>query len=113
MTAAKQVLRYLKTTKRTKLELNMNQDTALTTYADATFMDGPEDSKSTTGYAIWIGNSLISWNSKKQTRIAKSVCQAEWMALCDAASELLLLKNLLQQLHMEVHEPIIAYNINT
>jgi|JXWR01.1.fsa_nt_gb hypothetical protein len=33
---------------------------------------GPDERKSTSGYAFWLGSGVISWSSKKQSCIALS-----------------------------------------
>ena len=50
------------------------------------------------GYCFLLGFSLISWQSKKQTHVARSSTEVEYRALADTTSELLWLRWLLKDL---------------
>ncbi|KAL6328709.1 hypothetical protein AAG906_003395 [Vitis piasezkii] len=56
----------------------------------------PTDRRSTTGYCFLLGSSLISWRSKKQTFVARSIKRIS--CLVDTTSELLWLRWLLKDL---------------
>uniref|UniRef100_A0A2N9GVI4 Integrase catalytic domain-containing protein n=1 Tax=Fagus sylvatica TaxID=28930 RepID=A0A2N9GVI4_FAGSY len=62
---------------------------------------GPTDRRSTTGYCFLLGDSLISWRSKKQSVVARSSTEAEYRALADTTAELLWLRWLLQDLGID------------
>ena len=58
----------------------------------------PTDRRSTTGYCFLLGDSLISWRSKKQTVVVRSSTEAEYRSLAGITIELIWLRWLLQDL---------------
>lgn len=84
---AKRVLRYLQGTKGLKLMLG-GKNMTLKAYADADFAGDPDRARSTSGYAAFLGNSLISWRSKLQEQqTALSTVEAEYYSICAAMKE--------------------------
>ncbi|XP_047331164.1 uncharacterized mitochondrial protein AtMg00810-like [Impatiens glandulifera] len=61
----------------------------LRAYSDADWAGDPTDRRSTAGYCFFLGTSLISWRSKKQTVVSRSSTESEYRALADTISELL------------------------
>uniref|UniRef100_A0A2N9GFN4 Integrase catalytic domain-containing protein n=1 Tax=Fagus sylvatica TaxID=28930 RepID=A0A2N9GFN4_FAGSY len=70
-------------------------------YSDADWAGDPTDCRSTTGYCFLLGDSLISWRSKKQSVVAHSSTEAEYRALADTTAKLLWLRWLLQDLGID------------
>uniref|UniRef100_A0A2N9HQF4 Reverse transcriptase Ty1/copia-type domain-containing protein n=1 Tax=Fagus sylvatica TaxID=28930 RepID=A0A2N9HQF4_FAGSY len=70
-------------------------------YSDADWAGDPTDRRSTTGYCFLLGDSLISWRSKKQSVVARSSTEAEYRAFADTTAELLWLRWLLQDLDID------------
>ncbi|GJW42397.1 reverse transcriptase domain-containing protein [Tanacetum coccineum] len=60
----------------------------LTDYAEAT-----QDRKSTTGGCQFLGNRLISWQCKKQTMVATSTTEAEYVATASCYGQVLWIQN--------------------
>ena len=56
-------------------------------YSDANWITGSQDTKSTSGYVFTLGNGAISWKSSKQTCIARSTMESEFIALDKTAEE--------------------------
>ena len=56
-------------------------------YVDASFDIDPDDSKSQTGYVFLLNGGAIIWCSSKQSHVAGSTCQAEYIAASEAANE--------------------------
>jgi hypothetical protein len=87
LTAAKQVLRYLKTTKTAKLYYSTNGVTELHGYTDADWAGDSVDRKSQGGYTFIMGGAAASWQSRKQPLIALSTLETEYIACSDAVRE--------------------------
>ncbi|RVW71923.1 Retrovirus-related Pol polyprotein from transposon TNT 1-94 [Vitis vinifera] len=92
------ILRYLKGTIFHGLFYSAQSPLVLRAFSDADWAGDPTDRRSTTGYCFLLGSSLISWQSKKQTFVARSSTEAEYRALVDTTSELLWLRWLLKDL---------------
>ena len=100
-TAVKRIFRYLKGT----LELGLLYGTggeALVAYCDADHAGDRADRKSTSGYAIFFGGGPIAWYSKKQTCIASSTCEAEYVACAEVSRQIKWIKELLMELGHDV-----------
>ena len=102
-TAAKRVLRYAKGTASMGLTFggsaSSSQQVCLgPVYCDADWAQDPADRRSTTGYITKINGGTVSWASKKQTTIALSSAEAEYMAAGAAVQEILWLRTLLSEL---------------
>ncbi|KAM4023872.1 uncharacterized protein ACNLHF_024820 [Anomaloglossus baeobatrachus] len=74
--AVKRVLRYLET-QTVNLKLSAAGNLKLTSYADADWAGNSHDRKSTSGYVFKLGESSISWSSRKQVSVALSSTEAE------------------------------------
>lgn len=92
--AAKRVVRYLKGTVEYGLTFEKG-DMRITGYADADWAANEIDRRSYTGYVFHIGNSLVSWESRKQRTVALSSAEAEYMAISDSCKEAVFLRTFL------------------
>ena len=92
VTALKQILRYLAGTKNlgitySKTSINPNNNSNFFYgFADAAFANH-DDWKSTSGYVFIAAGGAITWKSKKQTTIALSSTEAEYVALSEVGHE--------------------------
>jgi hypothetical protein len=109
--AAITVVKYLKTTKDAKLSLG-GADLTMLAYADAAYADNLEDRKSTSGQVIMLGNGPVIWQSKKQPIIALSTTEAEYIAATTAITDIMWLRNLLQELGILKDKPTTLYQDN-
>jgi len=98
--AAKHVLRYLKGTSGWHLKLG-GGDSSISAYTDADWGSDLDDRRSISAYIIKVGCGAVSWKSKKQTCVALSSTEAEYVALCQAAKESEWMVDLLKGLGIE------------
>lgn len=66
------VIRYLKNTPGQGLFFPANSPLKITTYSDANWANCPDTRRSTTGFCVLLGQSLVVWKSKKQHTISRS-----------------------------------------
>ena len=95
------ILRYLKGAIFDGLHFYSHSILALQAYSDAYWASDPTDCQSTIGYCFLLGDSLISWRSKKQTVVTCSNTEAEYRALAATTDELIWLRWLLQDLGVD------------
>ncbi|KAK8944151.1 hypothetical protein KSP39_PZI008078 [Platanthera zijinensis] len=101
-TSVKRILRYLKGTPNLGLWYPRNRDFLLTGYSDADFAGCREDRKSTTGTCQFLGGRLISWSSKKQTSVAISTAESEYVAAGSCCAQLLWMQHQLKDYGIQV-----------
>ena len=56
-------------------------------YVDASFDTDPDDSKAQNGYVFLLNGGAVSWCSSKQSIMAGSMCEAEYIDASEAANE--------------------------
>ena len=91
------VLGYLKHTQNYGLHYT-RYPAVLEGYTDANWISDTKDSKSTSGYVFTLGSAAVSWKSSKQTCIARSTMESEFIALDKAGEEAEWLRNFLEDI---------------
>jgi hypothetical protein len=95
LVAAKHVMRYLKGTIDCGLSYDGDHDFTLSGYTDADWAGSVSDRKSTSGCCFSLGSAMISWQSRKQSSIALSTAEAEYIVACSASCKAIWLRKLL------------------
>ena len=106
----KHVFRYIKQTIDYGLTYRKSEsDLKLLAYCDADWGAAVEDRRSISGYCISLTESgpPISWKSRKQTSVALSTCEAEYMSISITCQEIIYLTQLLRDIEPS-REPIPA-----
>ena len=67
-------------------------------YVDASFASCPDTRRSRTGHIFFIAGGPVTWSSKRQSCVAKSSAEAEYMALSEAGSQAIWIKRLLNDM---------------
>ncbi|XP_057955736.1 uncharacterized mitochondrial protein AtMg00810-like [Malania oleifera] len=100
------VLRYLKSSPGQGLFFPAHSSLKLTGFTYSYWASCPDSRRSITGFCIFLGKSLVSWRSKKQTTIFWSSVEAEYQAMAITACELTWLVTLLKDLGVSISLPI-------
>lgn len=93
LTAVKRIFRYLKGQPRLGLWYSKESSFDLVAYSDSDYAGASLDRKSTTGGCQFLGCRLISWQCKKQTMVATSTTEAEYVAAANCCGQIQWLQN--------------------
>ncbi|GJY07750.1 hypothetical protein Tco_0374804 [Tanacetum coccineum] len=91
--AVKRIFRYLKGKPSLGLWYSKDSPLELVAYTDSDYAGATQDRKSTTGGCQFLGNRLISWQCKKQTVVATSTTEAEYVAAASCCGQVLWIQN--------------------
>ncbi|GJR34190.1 putative ribonuclease H-like domain-containing protein [Tanacetum coccineum] len=91
--AVKKFFRYLKVKLTLSLWYSRDSPFELVAYTDSDYARATQDRKSTTGGCQFLGNRLISWQCKKQTVVATSTTEAEYVAAASCCGQVLWIQN--------------------
>ena len=103
LSAVKRIMRYLIGTCNMGLWYPKGASCSLLGYSDSDFAGCKLDRKSTSGTCHFLGNSLISWHSKKQVSVALSTVEAEYVAAGSCCAQILWLKTQLEDYGIHLH----------
>ncbi|XP_062119137.1 uncharacterized mitochondrial protein AtMg00810-like [Humulus lupulus] len=107
--AVHHLLRYLKGNPGQGLLFSSLSSLQLRGFSDSDSASCPITRRSVTGFCIFIGDSLISWRTKKQPTISKSSAEAKYRALAATTSEITWIRYLLLDLHVPQTTPSFIY----
>ncbi|GJX27166.1 putative ribonuclease H-like domain-containing protein [Tanacetum coccineum] len=91
--AVKRIFRYLKGQPKLGLWYPRDSPFDLEAFSDSDYAGASLDRKSTTGGCQFLGKRLISWQCKKQTIVANSTTEAEYVAAANCCGQVLWIQN--------------------
>ena len=109
----KRIARYLKATQHLKLRLSSSgKENQFITFADADWAENNIDRKSNSGMFCTVNGGAISWSCRKQSLVALSTAEAEYIALSEACKEVLWIKEVTKHFEVEHNRPALVYTDN-
>ncbi|KAM6555970.1 hypothetical protein CsatB_002989 [Cannabis sativa] len=109
MNAAVRVLQYIKSTPGQGIYFPATCKIQLRAYTDSDWAACPDTRRSTTGFCIFIGDSIISWRSKKQHTVSRSSAEAEYRAMANTTCEVVWLISILKELNVHHEGPTLLF----
>jgi hypothetical protein len=105
----KRILRYLHGTLDHGLRLRPTDISILVAYSDADWAGCPDTHRSTSRYAVFLGDNLVSLSSKRQPTVSRSSAEVEYRAVANAVAETTWLRQLLQEMHIPLQSATIIF----
>jgi hypothetical protein len=114
LVALKRILRYVKSTLNLGLWYGRQTELNLIGFTDADFVGDRLDRKSTSGTCQFLGGSLVSWSSRKQTSVALSTAEAEYIVAGSCCTQILWMIQTLQDYNLQknMHEGLKKLKLN-
>jgi hypothetical protein len=112
LTDMKCILRYLQGTLDYSLLLRRSSSSDLVVYTDVDWVSCPDTRRSMSGYAVFLGDNLVSWSAKRQTIVSRSSAEAEYRAIANGVVEATWLRQLLHELQTSPSRCTLIYRDN-
>jgi histone deacetylase 1/2 len=100
----KRILRYIRGTLTFGHHIKRSQSTMVSAFSDADWAGCIDDLRSTGGFAIFLGDNLVSWSACKQATVSRSSTEAEYKSLANATAEMMWVQKILTELKIP-HAP--------
>jgi hypothetical protein len=107
--AMKRILRYLQGILDLGLHLYRTTLADFIVYTNADWAGCPDTLKSTSGYAVFLEDNLISWSSKRQPTVSWSSAETEYRTVANGVAKACWLRQLLQELHHPLCRATVVY----
>lgn len=104
--AALRIVKFLKGLPGQGILLKADKDLSLTVYCDYDHSSCPLTRRSLSAYIVFLGDSPISWKTKKQETVSFSSVKAEYRAMAAALKEIKWMLKLLKGLGIEHRQPV-------
>lgn len=109
--AVKRILRYLKGSPNLGIQY-IQGDLRFWMFVDSDYAEDTTDRKSMGGYFGKVGQATVHWGAKKQTAVAVSTCEAEYVAMSIACQEILWIRRVLEESGVPTSGPTLVRSDN-
>jgi hypothetical protein len=112
LTAMKRILRYLQGTPDYSLLLRRSSSSDLVVYTDADWAGCSDTRRSTSGYAVFLGDNLVFWSAKRHTVVSRFSAEAKYRAVANGVAEATWLRQLFHELQTPPSQCTLIYYDN-
>ncbi|MCO5594094.1 hypothetical protein L7F22_048115 [Adiantum nelumboides] len=105
----RRILRYVRATLDYALFYDAGTQVQVHGYIDFDWAGSSSDRRSTSGYMFSFGSAAVTWSSKKKPIVALLSTEAEYSGAAVVACEVAWLEMLLQDLEIQVQNPVVMY----
>ena len=74
-------------------------------YSDADYANDQTTRKLTTSMITMVNNALVQWLARQQLVVAKSTCEADYIATAEATTNKIGLQNLIRETKLPIKNP--------
>ena len=107
-TAVKNILKYLRRTKEMFLVYGGKDVLSVQGYSDASFQSDRDNCSSQSGFVFVLNGGAVTWRSSKQSTIADSTTESEYIAVNEAAKEAMWIRKFIGDLGVvpTINDPV-------
>lgn len=98
----KRILRYVKNTTELGIKYSRGEDRGFQAYTDSDYAGDLDDRKSTSGFVFLMAGGAVSWSSKKQSIVALSTTEAEYIAAVSCATQGVWMARILEKIGQNI-----------
>jgi hypothetical protein len=109
LTTVKRILRYLQGTSDYGLLLRRSSSFDRVVYTDVDWATCPDTRRSTSGYAVFLGDNMVSWSAMRQTVVSRSSAEAKYHAVTNGVAKATWLRQLLHELQTPPSQCTLVY----
>ncbi|GKD59327.1 ribonuclease H-like domain-containing protein [Tanacetum coccineum] len=94
------------------VQVNKTENFGVKVYTDSDWARCPITRKSVSGFCVFLGDSLVSWKSKKQATLSRSSTEAEYRCMASATCEIIWICNVLSEFGIKNVFPVEMFSDN-
>ena len=106
--AVKNILKYFRRTKEMFLVYDGKDELIIKGYSDASFQSDRDDCSSQSGFVFTLNGGAVTWRGSKQSTIANSKTESEYIAVNEAATKAMWMRKFNGDLGVvpSIHDPV-------